>query len=194
MIAGLLLASGSARRFGSDKLVAPLRGIPLIVHAAAVLRGAVDELHVVTAPEHSARRRLLAALDVHHVSNPAAAEGMASAIRAGIAALPPHADAAVIALADQPTVAADVVRRLVARWRRGDAVAVSPGYAGGRGHPVLFDRRAFAALQRLTGDAGARDLLASLEPAVALVRMPGAAPRDVDTPDDLAELENGESP
>ena len=190
MIAGLLLASGASRRFGSNKLVAPLSGRAVVRWSAEALADEVDETWVVV-PAHDVEiRAALAGLPVRWVENPEAHEGMASSIRAGVAALPADADAVAITLGDQPLIDADVIRRVVAAWR-GEPTAhgvVVAMYEDGRGHPALFGASLFPALRGLDGDSGARALLASLGDAVTVVDVAGARPSDVDTPEALAEL------
>ena len=190
MIAGLLLASGASRRFGSNKLVAPLEGQPIVRWSAEALASAVDETWVVAPARPDDLRAALHGLPVRWVENPVAHEGMASSIRAGIAALPAEVEAVVITLGDQPHLDRDVIRRVVDAWRaapvRGGAVVAS--YVDGRGHPVLFGAELFPALLALQGDRGARELLASLGDAVAGIEVPHARPADVDTPEALASL------
>jgi len=194
MIAGLLLASGASRRFGSNKLVAPLEGRPVVQWSAQALVSAVDETWVVVPARSAEVRAALDELPLHWVENPVAHEGMASSIRAGIAALPAEVEAVVITLGDQPLIDGDVIRRVVGAWRvapeRRGAVVTS--YADGRGHPVLFAAALFPALLVLEGDRGARELLASLGDAVAVVDAPSGRPVDVDTPEALASLARGD--
>ena len=189
MIAGLLLASGASRRFGSNKLVAPLGGRAVVRWSAEALTAAVDETWVVVPADDVEIRAALAGLPARWVENREVHEGMASSIRAGIAALPPEADAVVIALGDQPLIDAEVIRRVVAAWRRAPARdgAVTAMYEDGRGHPVLFGAALFPALLALDGDRGARALLTSLGSAVTVVKIAGTQPPDVDTPEALAE-------
>jgi molybdenum cofactor cytidylyltransferase len=185
MIAGVLLASGASTRFGGDKLLATLGGRPVVRWSAEALAGAVDELVVVVREDGSLIRRTLDGLAVTWAINHDAERGMSTAIRAGIAALPAHADAAIVALGDQPLVDRRVVERLVARWRESGARAVQPCYDDGRGHPVLFDRALFPALGALAGDVGARAVLDSVGDALELLTVVGPRPIDVDTPDAL---------
>src|SRR5688500_20234555 len=88
MIAGLLLASGASRRFGSNKLLAHLAGRPVVRWSAEALAGAVDSLLVVVPRDSTELRAALGGLSGRFVENPVAHEGMASAIRVGVAALP----------------------------------------------------------------------------------------------------------
>jgi molybdenum cofactor cytidylyltransferase len=182
VIAGILLASGASRRFGSDKLLAPLGARAVIRWSADALGSSVDTLYVVVPVVSEALEQALDGVLVRWVTNGEAYTGMSSSIRAGIAALDAGTDAAIVALGDQPLIDHAVVARLVARWREGGARAVAPLYEDGRGHPVLFGAWLFPALRALEGDHGARAVLDALGDDIALVPIEGRAPTDVDTP------------
>jgi molybdenum cofactor cytidylyltransferase len=188
VIAGLLLAAGRSTRFGGDKLLAPLRGQPVLFWSAAAIAAGVDALYVVLPPDSPARVRALGGMPVTLVEHAGRDNGMASSIRAGVAALPADAQAVVIALGDQPLVPPPVVRALCDRWRAAPASAVVPRYRDGHGHPVLFDRAQFGALGELRGDRGARALLERLGEDRVLLDVDAAMPVDVDTPEALHAL------
>ncbi|MEO5814391.1 MAG: nucleotidyltransferase family protein [Gemmatimonadaceae bacterium] len=188
MIAGVLLAAGRSSRFGADKLCAKLNGKAVVRWSAEAL-SPVDVVYVVIPPGADAITQALSRLDVSFVINLGRHEGMASSIRAGIAALPGDVEAAMIALADQPLASANVTRALCERWREGGVDAVAPEYRDGRGHPVLFGRECFAALETLKGDVGARSVLDALGGRLARVHVDAAMPIDVDTPDALQALQ-----
>jgi len=188
VIAGLLLAAGRSSRFGGDKLLAPLHGRPLLFWSAAAIAAEVDTLYLVVPPDAVQQIEALEGIPSVVVKHAGRDAGMASSIRAGIAALPPEVEAVVIALADQPLVSSGVVRRLCDRWRAGGASAVAPRYRDGRGHPVLFGRETFAALGTLEGDTGARAVLDALDERLALVPVDERIPVDVDTPEALRAL------
>lgn len=188
MIAGLLLAAGRSSRFGSDKLLAPLRGHPVLFWSAAALATEVEALYVVMPPESGERRAAVRGVAAEIVEHPDRDAGLASSLRAGIAALPDTVEAVVIGLADQPLVSSAVVRALCERWYRERVDAVAPRYRDGPGHPVLFDRAMFAELSSLSGDRGARELLRDLGDRLAVVRVDDEIPVDVDTPEALRAL------
>jgi molybdenum cofactor cytidylyltransferase len=188
VIAGLLLAAGRSSRFGGDKLLALLGSRSVLYWSAAAIAREVDALFVVVPPGSPARVQALTGIPATLVEHASRDEGMASSIRAGVAALPDDVDAVVIALADQPLVSPQVVRALCARWRSTPTSAVVPRYRDGDGHPVLFDRACFGALSALEGDRGARGLLERLGDGRALVDVDAAMPEDVDTPDALHAL------
>jgi molybdenum cofactor cytidylyltransferase len=90
------------------------------------------------------------------VMNPVYAEGMASSLRAGIAAVDPRAQAALIVLADQPCVRSATLRKLIEHHRVARPQIVIPTYRGFRGNPVLLDRSVFPEIMEITGDIGCR--------------------------------------
>jgi molybdenum cofactor cytidylyltransferase len=188
VIAGLLLAAGRSRRFGADKLCAKLNGKAVIRWSAEAL-AELDAVFVVIPPGADATTQALSRLDVSFVVNLARDEGMASSIRAGVAALPRDVEAVIISLGDQPLVTREIVQQLCDRWHLGGVSAVVPEYRDGRGHPVLFGRDCFDALRALRGDVGARSVLDTLGDRLARIRADEAMPIDVDTPEALSSLQ-----
>lgn len=118
---------------------------------------------------------------------------MSTSLRAGLASVlaDRSVSAVTVALADQPRIGAEAHRRLVLAHADGAELAVAT-YGGKRGHPVLIGRSYFDEAMRMTGDQGARTLLA--KPEVVEVPCDGTGEAtDVDTPADLAALEGGPS-
>ena len=189
-IAGLLLAAGRSRRFGGDKLLAPLRGRRVIRWSAEALARVVSPIYVVTAPGAQELVRALGGLDVVLVEHIGRDGGLGTSLAAGIAALSEDVPSVVIALADQPLVDSAVVAQLCEAWRARDGAprAVAPLYRDGRGHPVLFSRACFVELACLRGDTGARALLDAMGEDLLLVPVDADAPADVDTPAALDAL------
>jgi nicotine blue oxidoreductase len=114
---------------------------------------------------------------------------MGSSLAAGLTALPDTAAAAVIALADQPLVGAEAVRRLIAAHQEGASVAVA-GYDGQPRNPVLIARSHWAeVIETSVGDTGARAFLRSRRELVTLIECGDTgSPDDVDTPEDLERV------
>ncbi len=130
---------------------------------------------------------------VIRVDNPAWQEGLASSLRAALAALAPERDveAVCIGLADQPRVGVAAYRRLQAAFAAGAHFAVAT-YGGQRRNPVLLGRQVWAAACQLQGDAGAKQLMA----AHSVTEVPcddTGDPSDIDTPTDLRTLSSSDS-
>jgi len=188
-VAAVILAAGQARRMGGpNKLTARFDGVPLVRRVAeAALQSAADPVVLVTGHRAAEVELAAAGLALRIVHNPDYAEGLATSLKAGLAAVPPEAAGALVVLADMPGVTRDVLDRLVAEFEARDGAAiVLPTVDGKRGNPVLWPRAFFPELMAVTGDTGARHLLGAHEDAVVRVEIGAAAAIDVDTPEALA--------
>jgi len=123
------------------------------------------------------------------VHNPDWSTGMGSSLRVGLAAVPCHCTAAVLALADQPLVGAAAVRRLISAHAAGASVAVAC-YDGQPRNPVLISREYWPEVAALAaGDTGARPFLRAHRDLVTEIECGDTGrPDDIDTPDDLARI------
>ena len=189
-VTAIVLAAGSSRRMGSvNKLLADLRGSPILLHVMhAVRASSVSEVVVVTGHEQERVRPLVERLADRVVFNPRHAEGLSTSMIAGLDALSSHANAAVICLGDMPWLTASHIDRLVSAFEpdRGREICV-PVYEGRRGNPVLWSRRFFDEMRGVTGDQGARRLLAAHADVIVEVEMEdGGILEDIDTPERLA--------
>lgn len=194
-IAALVLAAGTASRYRAaggaepSKLVAIYRGEPLVRRAARVALQASATVVVVTGHAREAVETALEGLPLRFAHNPDYATGIASSLKTGVAALPASVDAALVLLGDMPDVPAEAIAQLVATFAANPrALAVAPVIEGRRGNPVLLGRGLFARVEKLTGDEGARRLLAGLAAGelVEIAFESQGVARDVDTPGDLA--------
>lgn len=189
--AAVILAAGRSVRMGggANKLLESVGGVPVVRRVAeAALASRAAPVIVVTGHEGERVAQALEGLDVRLVHNPDHASGMASSLKAGIAAVPEAAAGAFVALGDMPLVEPGLFDRLMEAYApdEGRFIAV-PVSGGARGHPVLWSRRYFPALCALDGDTGARHLLAMHADAVTEVEVAGeGAFLDVDTPLALA--------
>lgn len=187
----IVLAAGAAKRFGSPKQLVRIGGRPLL--HAVIGRGVAVGGHsviVVLGAYAAELAPLLRHTPATVVVNRQWSEGMGSSIRAGMAALPGAAEAVLILLADQPAVSTEDLRRLVSTWRRQPSLIVAALHGTTTGAPAIFPRWCFAELSSLRGDLGARTLLRRYVDRVVRVPMPSAA-IDIDTPEDLLEVESG---
>ena len=156
-------------------------------------RCAASSVVVVTGHQAEQVEQALSGLNVTFVRNPDFAQGLASSVKSGIAAVPGDADGAVICLGDMPLISANLIDRLIETFApdRGNLIAV-PVSDGRRGNPVLWSRRFFNELMTLDGDIGARHLIAKHGAAVAEVPVEGqSAFLDIDTPQALEAARRG---
>jgi molybdenum cofactor cytidylyltransferase len=183
-IVGLLLAAGSATRFGSDKLAHRLpHGVPIAVQAARHLHAVVPSVYAVVKPGADELARSLAPhCQIIVCEN--AAEGMGASLACAARAAG-RADGYLVALADMPFVRTSSIAAVRDALAAGAPLA-APYWRARRGHPVGVSGAFFDQLLECRGDEGARGLLRENEKR--LLKIPVGDPgvlRDIDTPEDL---------
>jgi molybdenum cofactor cytidylyltransferase len=183
VVAALVLAAGSSRRMGENKLLVEVEGAPMVARVVDAARASrASRVVVVTGHDAAAVRAALAGRAVEIVHNPEHGEGMASSLRVGLGAVA-SADGALVCLGDMPWVRTEDLDALLAAFdpAAGRDLCV-PFHRGKRGNPVLWGARHFADMMRLAGDAGARALLEARAADVVAVEIdhPGVL-LDVDT-------------
>jgi CTP:molybdopterin cytidylyltransferase MocA len=174
-VLGVVLAAGGSTRMGRPKQLAGLGGRPLLAHVLASLEDApvdggpgrpmpgppVDRVVVALG---GAAGEVLERVDLGR-AEPLVVEGWAAGMGHVLASALARAgdgwQAVVVLLGDQPLVPGAAVARVVDAWRAGAGPVVTATYGGRPGHPKLFDRSLLPHLLRLSGDAGARDLVAT---------------------------------
>ena len=192
-VSALVPAAGRSTRMGPvNKLLAPFDGRAMVRHVVEQLAGSsVRPIVVVTGHEAERVREALDGAGASFVHNPVYREGLSGSIRAGLAALPESAEAALVCLGDMPLITSEHVERLVAAFDpdEGREICV-PVFEGKRGNPVLFARRFFEEMAAVRGDVGARHLIGEYEEYVCEVAMDDRAVLlDVDSPQALREIE-----
>jgi molybdenum cofactor cytidylyltransferase len=182
---------------GRPKQLLEIGGVPVIRRVVdAASASTVDEVVVVVGHEAAAVERVLGgAPRVRTVANPDHRAGQSTSLRAGLAALGPAVEAAVVLLGDQPGVATAAIDAVADAWRQGRGPVVRAAYSGRPGHPTLCDRSAWAWVDEVEGDVGLRDVLARHPDRIAAVEVGGDPPPDIDTEEDFlrvrAALEGG---
>lgn len=196
-IAIILPAAGaSARMQGRDKLLEEVDGQPVLaLLASRAMETGAYVIVTIPAPDHP-RARALKEMALTLVPVADASDGMGHSLAAAAGALPQDCEAAMILPADMPEITTLDLMKLIEAWRETPANAILRGAAedGRPGHPVLLPAMHFPALARLTGDQGARSILAANPGMVRLVPLPGQhALVDLDTPQDWADWREAQS-
>lgn len=185
-VAGLLLAAGAGRRFGTPKALVSLDGKLFVDSAAELLKAAGCEPVVVVLGAKAGEVRAKASLDgVTVVDNPHWDTGMGSSLQTGLHAVG-IVDAVVVLPVDTPGVTTAALHRLIALAE--PQVLARAVYHGEIGHPVLIGSDHFAGVMAsAAGDQGARDYLkAGTVRHVECADVADGA--DVDHPEDLPAI------
>ena len=187
-VVGVLLAGGWSRRFGADKLLHPLPdGTPVAVASAKMLLAACPCVFSILRPGQDRLHRLLSALGVAATFDVRAEAGIGDSLACAVRASP-QAAGWLVALADMPFVRPATAHAVVAEMHRGAPIAAAE-YRGQRGHPVGFSWRCYGELSGLSGDLGARTILAAHTQEIMRVVVDDPGVRDdIDRPEDLARM------
>ncbi len=182
MIWAVLLAAGESRRMGSPKLLLPY-GEKTILETVLLnlLSSRVEQVLVVLGSQWRRIRRIIQGYNIQTVINPCFRQGMLSSIQRGIDALPSSCQAAVIALADQPAIPAEVIDSLINAYIHKKKGLIVPVYRKKRGHPLLLDLKYKQEIRGLDPAVGLRQLLQRHPQDVLEVRVSSPSVlRDID--------------
>jgi molybdenum cofactor cytidylyltransferase len=186
-VAAVVLAAGMSTRMEGNKLLAQIEGEALVrrvVRSAEASRA--QPIIVVTGHEHERVKTALAGIDCRIVHNSNFREGLSTSLQTGIRAVG-ECDGAIILLGDMPVISSSLIDKMISALDPENACAICVAtFCGRRGNPVLFDRRFFPELQAMSGDVGARDVVAKYRELVCEVEAGNEGPLiDLDTSQDL---------
>jgi molybdenum cofactor cytidylyltransferase len=187
-VAAVILAAGLSTRMGANKLLADVKGKPLIRHTVdATIASTARPVVVVTGPEAGKIADELRGCDVRLVHNSDYSKGLSTSLITGIRALPPDSSGALVLLGDMPDISVRLIDRMIATFDPALGATIVVATRGGRrGNPVLWARRYFPEILTLQGDVGARNLIDAHPEAVVEVEAEDDAPLiDIDTPEML---------
>jgi molybdenum cofactor cytidylyltransferase len=192
-VAVLILAAGQSRRMGKqNKLLAEIEGKEMLRHTAeTALKSKASGVFGVTGHDREKVEALFNDLDIPSFHNPDYAEGLSGSLKTGFRALAEKYDGILVCLGDMPLVSADLFNTLIDAFdvEEGRAIIV-PTFKGKRGNPVLIASQYKNDILTLTGDIGAKPLIAENESHVFNVEAnQDSIFTDVDTPDALSSLQ-----
>lgn len=180
-------AAGASRRMGDlDKLLESVDGTPLLRGVAERALAVSDDV-IVTLPDLShPRAEVLENVPVRQIPVPDASGGMSASLRRAALAVPDTCSGVMILPADMPDLTEDDLRQVMKAFEdaSGAFLVQATGSDETPGHPVIFPADLIAQFQTLTGDTGARAILAANRRRLIRVALPAAhATTDLDTPE-----------
>ena len=182
MISAVILAAGASTRMGSQKLLLPVGGEPLVRRTVRqVCDAGFDDVLVVAGSDWEKTLAALDGLPIRHAVNADFASGMGSSFRTAVSHLG-GSTAAMFALADHPFVTAHEYRTVLDTYRRQAPAIVSVRYGDVMAPPHLFESEFFPELAQL--QHGARSVLQRHHDRALVLHFPPDLLMDLDTPED----------
>jgi molybdenum cofactor cytidylyltransferase len=193
--AGVVLAAGASSRMGRDKALLPWRDGTFLSAAIRALQPLTDLVIVVAGRNQAELAPIINADAAFIVVNSNPERGQFSSLQIGLQeVLNRGRDAAIVTLVDRPAPSRATIEQLKSEFLASPdrTWAVVPEHAGKHGHPIVIGREMIGAFLNAPASSSARDVehaaqdhilyLAVDDPLVAV---------DIDTPEDLKELQAG---
>lgn len=187
-IYALVLAAGKSSRYGASKQLETYDGISLVARAVRLAEQTCGSQSVlVLGNDWRSVAASCSPLQGFFVVNPEFTAGISTSIAAGMRSICHVADAVLVMLADQPLITTEHLQALASDWERNPGSIIASHYSNTLGPPAIFPQKHFAALEKLEGDKGARQILQTAGDEVRKIDFADGAV-DIDTPDDLRNL------
>ncbi|GAA3915028.1 nucleotidyltransferase family protein [Litoribacillus peritrichatus] len=194
----LLLAAGQSKRFGSQKLMYPIKmdsqrpEKPMVGWTIENILSVTDQLVVVVDPTKSYLVEYLKKLNVDYVLNEQAEQGLGMSLSSGIQAVTDRWQTTMVALGDMPFIEPETYASLLSESRKNAITLPVVNLGGGdirRGNPVVFGEQFYSALMGLNTDQGGKEIIHQHQDRVLEVDVPDQGVlRDIDQRSDLVNL------
>ena len=156
----IILAAGSSRRMGEQKLLLPFNtGTIIETVIGNIMDSVVNSITVVLGPDHENIRKAIGDLPVEYCINEKHESGMLSSVICGFDSLPEDTGTALLFLGDQPGIPAQVTDTVIKAYNESLHGIVIPVYNHRRGHPLLVDYKYKRDIGKLDLEKGLRSLM-----------------------------------
>ena len=156
----IILAAGSSRRMGVQKLLLPFGESTLLGTVVNHVRSSgFDTVTVVIGEQQDALARTIGHSDIHTVFNPDHPKGMLTSVQCGLRSLPDNTGNVAVYLGDQPKISPRVGKELREAFRTSPKGILVPVFGNQRGHPLLFRFSYKSAIENLDPSTGLKGLM-----------------------------------
>lgn len=191
-IGAIVLAAGMSVRMDQPKLLLPWGKSTIIEEVVGTIQvSGMANIIVVTGAFHQQISALLEPRHIELAFNTDFENGsMLRSLQVGLNALPDSAQAALVALADQPMINKGVIRHMLKEFRSKQPCFLVPSFQGRRGHPWIFDRQYFDEIMALPLETTMRDFLNLHSTEITYLEVSSDSILvDIDTPEDYQRFQ-----
>ncbi len=182
----VILAAGSSRRLGSNKLFLTIDGEPVLRRTITpFLNLKLGAVFVVTGFQSERIEHLLKDAAVKLIQNSSHDQGMSTSVKAALPFIEPG-HALLLHLGDKPFVQESTILRIAEAFSTSGQPIVMPHHEGRNGHPVLIDVDRYRdELEMLTGEAALKPVIERHAQDILYVEGDEGVLIDLDTDEDI---------
>lgn len=184
----VVMAAGSARRFGENKLSAVIDGRSLMERTLDAVPGELFETTVVVT-QYDWVEALAGQRGFLPIRNDEPEKGLSRTIQLGLTALS-ELDGVLFLVSDQPWLKQETVAAEVRLFLENCEKIVALSHDGQRGNPCIFPKRFFPQLLTLEGDRGGSAVIRQHEDDLLLLETDEIELRDIDTKEEFERAGN----
>lgn len=185
MITAIILAAGSAKRMGTQKLLLPFGNSTILECVMGLVKASELFQDIIVVYREAVVREAAEKLGLRAVLNVQSHLGLSTSVREGILNCEDDTDAYMFFSGDQPLITKELIKVLTKEFKKREKYIVVPTYNGNKGLPTIFPTEFKEALLSIEGDSGGRKIIeANREKVVFIEAAQEAAGLDIDTPED----------
>ena len=186
-LALIMLAAGNSRRFGSNKLMYEVDGVPMYQRTLRLLQKAAERIPdsrivVVTQPQYSEIIDVVKETGAEVLFNPKPERGIASSMQIGLE-IAKDADACLFTVSDQPWLTAETIIALYDAFQSENKGMACTIRGEKTGNPCIFSKKYYRELMEITGDKGGKQIIKRYPEDVTYLKISDEREQqDVDVP------------
>ena len=186
-LALIMLAAGNSRRFGSNKLMYEVDGVPMYQRTLRLLQKAAERIPdsrivVVTQPQYSEIIDVVKETGAEVLFNPKPERGIASSMQIGLE-IAKDADACLFTVSDQPWLTAETIIALYDAFQSENKGMACTVWGEKTGNPFIFSKKYYRKLMEITGDKGGKQIIKRYPEDVTYLKISDEREQqDVDVP------------
>ena len=186
-LALIMLAAGNSRRFGSNKLMYEVDGVPMYQRTLRLLQKAAERIPdnrivVVTQPQYSEIIDVVKETGAEVLFNPKPERGIASSMQIGLE-IAKDADACLFTVSDQPWLTAETIIALYDAFQSENKGMACTVWGEKTGNPCIFSKKYYRKLMEITGDKGGKQIIKRYPEDVTYLKISDEREQqDVDVP------------
>lgn len=157
----IMLAAGNSRRFGSNKLMYEVDGVPMYLRTLRKLQTAARELgncEIFVVTQYSEIVAKAEQMGVKALINPHPERGISSSMQIGLTHAE-YSDACLFSVSDQPWLTAETITALVQKFRTENKGMACTIFDNRTGNPCIFSKKYYRELMEISGDRGGKQII-----------------------------------